>query len=70
MNLDGYNRSTREFLEKYGEIPIVSLSVVIVPVPFIIPLLLNVLTKREFNKFMKTAITYYNTYYCINSATD
>jgi hypothetical protein len=53
MNLDGYNRSTREFLEKYGEIPIIALSVVIVPVPFIIPLLLNVLTKREFNKFMK-----------------
>ena len=53
MNLDGYNRSTREFLEKYGEIPIVALNVVIMPVLFIIPLLLNILTKREFNKLMK-----------------
>ena len=53
MNLDGYNRSTREFLEEYGELPIVALSVVIVPVPFIIPLVLNLLTKREFNRCMK-----------------
>lgn len=53
MNLDGYNRSTREFLEEYGDLPIVALSVVIVPVPFIIPLVLNLLTKREFNKYMK-----------------
>lgn len=53
MNLDGYNRSTREFLEKYGDLPIVALSVVIVPVPFIIPLVLNLLTKREFNRCMK-----------------
>jgi len=50
---DGYTRDTREFLDKYGDSPILALNVVIVPLPFILPLILNVVTKREFNAYMK-----------------
>lgn len=50
---DGYTRDTREFLDQHGNLPILALSVVIVPLPFVLPLILNLATKREFNAYMK-----------------
>lgn len=50
---DGYKRETRDFLENYGHYPITALNVIVMPLPFILPIILNLLTRREFNKYME-----------------
>ena len=52
-NHDGYKKETREFLDNYGHYPITALKVIVMPLPFLLPIILNVLTRREFNKYMK-----------------
>lgn len=52
-NHDGYTSETREFLDKYGDSEILALSVVIMPVLFIIPFILNIVTRRDFNAYMQ-----------------
>jgi hypothetical protein len=52
-NHDGYTSETRTFLDKYGNAQIVALSVVIMPIFFIIPFILNILTRRDFNAYMQ-----------------
>ena len=52
-NHDGYKKETREFLDNYGHYPITSLKVIVMPLPFLLPIILNLLTRREFNKYMK-----------------
>ena len=52
-NHDGYKKETREFLDNYGHYPITALKVIVMPLPFLLPIILNLLTRREFNKYMK-----------------
>lgn len=52
-NHDGYKKETREFLDHYGHYPITALKVIVMPLPFLLPIILNLLTRREFNKYMK-----------------
>lgn len=52
-NHDGYKNETRDFLDQYGHCKITALKVIVMPLPFLLPIILNLLTRREFNKYMK-----------------
>ena len=39
-NHDGYKKETREFLDNYGHYPITALKVIVMPLPFLLPIIL------------------------------